>query len=345
MITIATVFSGGGGVECGAVGCGVQPIWGLEYDAEIASVYRMNFQDPLAVANICDVNPKSFTPPDVFHGSPPCPSFSRSKRGGLESAQDIQLAKSFAGFISELKSSIVTLENVPAYEGSESMKWVRDALSRGGYEWDESVYNSADYMVPQTRKRFVVRAVRGASLPPKPVASNQWISWHEAVEDLLGGLPESKMANWQLARLEDHWHGGCASWDYNTFVDEDGLLQCIRFPVTGGQTRTLDVWDEIPILVEGDAGGKRPPTVLVQDKPMFTVKTSGGGRVHRIVLPRPYRVLEVTPRCLARFQSFPDWYALPEGRGKKGLAQTVIGNAVPPAMYTAILESLLPVLE
>jgi site-specific DNA-cytosine methylase len=46
------------------------------------------------------------------------------------------------------------------------------------------------------------------------------------------------------------------------------------------------------------------------------------------------RVVQMTPRCLARFQAFPDWYELPES---KSLACRIIGNAVPPlAMRTWI---------
>ena len=49
------------------------------------------------------------------------------------------------------------------------------------------------------------------------------------------------------------------------------------------------------------------------------------------------RVVAMTPRCLARFQSFPDSYELPES---KTLAAKGIGNAVAPLMYQRILEGL-----
>jgi DNA (cytosine-5)-methyltransferase 1 len=49
-------------------------------------------------------------------------------------------------------------------------------------------------------------------------------------------------------------------------------------------------------------------------------------------------VVAITPRCLARFQSFPDWYELP---AKRTLAATGIGNAVPPLLMQRIAEGLL----
>ena len=48
------------------------------------------------------------------------------------------------------------------------------------------------------------------------------------------------------------------------------------------------------------------------------------------------RVVAMTPRCLARFQSFPDWYVLPD---KNALSCRIIGNAVPPLMYAAVARS------
>jgi site-specific DNA-cytosine methylase len=48
-------------------------------------------------------------------------------------------------------------------------------------------------------------------------------------------------------------------------------------------------------------------------------------------------VVAMTPRALARFQSFPDSYQLPEART---LASRVIGNAVPPLMATTLLKGI-----
>ena len=47
------------------------------------------------------------------------------------------------------------------------------------------------------------------------------------------------------------------------------------------------------------------------------------------------RVIKMTPRALARFQSFPDWYELPESNT---LAARIIGNAVPPLFMQRVGE-------
>jgi len=49
-------------------------------------------------------------------------------------------------------------------------------------------------------------------------------------------------------------------------------------------------------------------------------------------------VVSITARCLARFQSVPDWYELP---AKRTLAARVIGNMVPPKVMQRIAEGML----
>lgn len=49
------------------------------------------------------------------------------------------------------------------------------------------------------------------------------------------------------------------------------------------------------------------------------------------------RIVQMTPRALARFQTFPDGYVLPSN---KKLACYGIGNAVPPLLAKQVIESL-----
>ena len=79
-------------------------------------------------------------------------------------------------------------------------------------------------------------------------------------------------------------------------------------------------------------------TTLTQrdgDEPAFTVPTSHNQRDARAWTGA--RVVSMTPRCLARFQSVPDTYRLP---AKRTLAARVIGNMVPPLLMQRIAEGL-----
>jgi site-specific DNA-cytosine methylase len=70
--------------------------------------------------------------------------------------------------------------------------------------------------------------------------------------------------------------------------------------------------------------------------PSMTVTTSHNQRDMRAVVGA--RVVSMTPRALARFQSVPDWYELPD---KRTLAARVIGNMVPPLLMQRIGEGFL----
>jgi site-specific DNA-cytosine methylase len=49
------------------------------------------------------------------------------------------------------------------------------------------------------------------------------------------------------------------------------------------------------------------------------------------------KVVKMTPRALARFQTIPDDYELPDS---PGLACKGIGNAVPPLLYRNVIEQI-----
>lgn len=297
--------------------------------------------------------------------------------------------------------------------------------------------------VPQTRKRMIVRAVRGGFVPHLPAYAARWVGWYEAIEDLLPELPESQFAPWQLARLpellstlliaQSGYGGALTTVDSNepsfsvtanhnqlgikAFLMQvqgeggDGVrldsepMQTVaanhgaakyRAFLMGDQERQL-VGDVGPAFTvrAGENGGALPKAFLlpgggntnfneaypgrgcryaeepahtvtatskdggavpkawlidgsnaseagqltVRDalSPSFTI-TSGGAKHPARALIEYGRVVAMTPRALARFQSFPDWYQLPQN---DRLATKGIGNAVSPLLYQRIIESLI----
>ena len=75
--------------------------------------------------------------------------------------------------------------------------------------------------------------------------------------------------------------------------------------------------------------------LLVDSK---TSKTGTSRRDNRAMYGHG-RVVAMTPRAIARFQTFPDWYELPE---EKRLATRGIGNAVPCLLAEKILKGMQP---
>lgn len=321
MKTFASLFTGGGGADLGAIAAGMQPVWGVEYDAQIAEVGNANLGQHIKVANILDCKPASFERVDVLHASPPCPNFSVAKVGGAETAHDLAMALKVAEFVTVLRPEIFTLENVQAYRKSRSWHIINEALNDAGYWLNIEICNSADMGVPQTRKRMIVRAIRGGFVPylPQPVP---WVGWYVAIEDILHTLPESQFAPWQLARLPN---------DLRTMLVDR---------VNGGHERSTARGAHEPAftITNYDSKHQPPQAFLINgEQPCFTLTSSMGQK-------RPTRafdggrVVAMTPRALARFQSFPDNYALPDS---KTLAAKSIGNAVPPLLMQRVMEGLL----
>jgi len=374
-LRLGTYFSGGGGVDWGLRNAGLEPVWAVEYDADIAAVYERNFGHSPIIADVRTVDPAELPPVDWFHASPVCTRASVANTDGEESEDDIQTAAAVSRALTALEPAFFTLENVVQYRKFKAFGNICKTLDKLGYFWTADNVNSADFGVPQTRRRLIVRASRGL-LPPLPLPE-RWIGWYEAIEDLIPTLPESKLAPWQLARLPEEIKANILLGSQNTkqefgkgykLGDEPSMTitadQSPRALLLAGDSNA-DSWGdnywqaEQPAFTakENGVGSQRvivaePEAVLVagllndrsknitlraQAEPAFTVTTQINQRDIKAALPG-YKVVSITPRCLARFQSVPDQYWLPE---KRGLAAKVIGNMVPPLLMQRLAEGML----
>lgn len=247
---------------------------------------------------------------------------------------------------------------------------------RQGYwcQWD--VLNAADFGVPQTRRRLILRALRGGLLPVLPLPQ-RWVGWYEAIEDLIPVLPESYFAEWQLKRL--------GQLQQTSFVEvKQTIRPCtvrgerepaptvtgdwMRYPVSTPKAFLLDgknihpgervtsreaqepsfgvtastVRLRSPLTlseVEGsilDRPCHGPKAFIVADQNgSFTISATAGHHPGRAWLSQG-RVVAMTPRALARFQTFDDTYKLPDS---KTLACRIIGNAVPRVMAQKLVRT------
>jgi DNA (cytosine-5)-methyltransferase 1 len=366
MISFGVLFGGFDSVSIGAMAAGATPLWAIEREADIAAVAQGNLDHKIIVSDILDIDPHTMTPVDVLHASPPCPSFSIAKQNNEETEADIVLAQKVADFTIILQPRIFTLENVWMYRHSQSWGIIRETLYGLGYWMDVTHSNSADFGVPQTRKRMIVRAIKGAMVPymPQPEA---WQGWYAAIEDLIPSLPDSQFAPWQIDRLPEELKtilmavGGEGSNYFEpgepaqTITAAHGANKYRAFIVgdqyqtsNNGTPRTVQnkgrdcpVWT-ITASEHGDTrafilGQGTRSTPLLADNPSQTI-TANSNQTGVKAAVSPHRIVSMTPRALARFQSFPDWYKLPASRT---LACRGIGNAMPSVWYEKILKGLL----
>lgn len=220
MRTFADLLSGGGGASLGAMAAGLQPVWSVEYDPLIADSYERNIGPHVIRAMVQDVDYSALPSVWMLHMSPVCTNASNAKVGGEESELDIEIAEACCRAIRQTRPVNVSLENVYPYRNFESFRRICQTLTDCGYNFKYWHLNSADFAVPQTRKRLILLASRERSVS-KPTPSHQdrekmtgqidlfssqrlpWVGWYEAIEDLIPTLPESRFAEWQLKRLPD----------------------------------------------------------------------------------------------------------------------------------------------
>ena len=206
--TLATMFTGGGLFDTGAIQAGYEHLWGIEYREDIAGVARANGLR-VVTADVTDVDPSFYERPYHLHASPPCLSFSVAKAGAEETEEDIAMAEAVCRFLRFHEPHRFTLENVYKYRLSKSFEVITDTLESLGYWFQWKHINAADYGVPQTRRRLILIASREMGWDfPKPTHAKsgrgglkKWNGWYAAIEDLISTLPESKFAEWQLKRL------------------------------------------------------------------------------------------------------------------------------------------------
>ncbi len=362
----ATLFSGGGGCEARLTDI-IDFRHAVEYDAQIAAVYAQNIGAHVQVARVEDVDYSLWGALDYLHASPVCKEYSAAKAGGAEGEGDIQSALAVVRALEATQPRVFTLENVGAYQHGQAYRRIVQWLNANGYMWHAEVLNSADFGVPQTRRRLILRAVRDALLPTLPSAV-PWVGWYAAIEDLIPTLPESQFAAWQLARLPGEISGDILMMTGNTsfsYQCKPGVGVCERHEpansvyassssprafIIGSQNAGQEYSDgirygDVPAMTMTAAQKPRAWLVgedskmgmVADDQPSMTLVSS-----HRSGNTRAWlsagRVVKMTPRALARFQSFPDSYVLPD---RASLACTVIGNAVASLMMRRIVEQLI----
>jgi len=315
MMTYGDYFTGGGLATVGAKMAGFTVLFGVEYDpsnaaqsGRIADCYEANLGAHMIRRDVCEVDPADLPTVDWFHASPVCKSFSLANANGGERDIDIATAEATARYIAHHRPRFVTIENVWLYRESEAWYIIARTLMAQGYQFRIDHVNMADYGVPQTRKRMIVQATLGnrlGMLPPTHTETPQaglfgaglprWVSWYEAIEDLLDTLPESEFAPWQLERLPE---------TFDTILGR-------------GQTNS----------------GEMP--VIEKNVPSFTIMASFGTRIPWAFLADSERVIKLTPRCIARLQSVPNWYVMPK---RNSDAITALGNGVPPLFMQRVGE-------
>lgn len=330
--TLATLFSCGGLFDIGAMYAGFRPIWGVEYDpgnptlsAVFADTYERNIGAHVKRQPVQEVDFSVLPRPDALHASPVCKNFSIAKSNAVEVDGDITAAEAVCRAIASLKPQIFTLENVRGYVRSRAYQLIRDTLYGEGYGVSEEVVNTADYGVPQSRVRLIVRAILG-QFPPPTLPLEAKMGWYEALADLIPNLPESVLAQWQRERLSRACsllaHSVQSQIQLELFIESRNRNDNGRQYREASNPSTVTDYSHshgAPLILVERSGARNTIKIRTPDSPAWTIKSAvftdqnGANRNNAInILLESGKVLRLTPRAIARLQTVPDWYELPE---------------------------------
>jgi DNA (cytosine-5)-methyltransferase 1 len=303
--TMASIFSGGGGWEVGALAAGFRPLWGVELDEEAAEVHDANIPGDIHVGDVAQLDPRELSRPDVFCMSPPCQAWSEARRSAKRERCDAHVGSVGLRFVAELAPRVVFLEEVPKYAKSRVFQDLVRGLREMGYSVRFRTFPSTHFGVSQKRPRLLmVASLDDIGRWPPAVEP---LGWYEDVADLIPYLPPAApLAAWQLR----------------------GMDPCVPelFPV---------------LVVGGNPTGCRIDGRTYRkswygpDQTGPTMVASGGSMTGARIWDGAEVLVRFTPRCGARVMGFPDSYALPTS---PGVAWSVIGNAVPPPISFALFD-------
>lgn len=162
---IASLFSGIGGLDKGFSDKGFDVIWANDNDKYAVETYKANYKNEIVYGDINNISLSSIPDFDVLIGGFPCQPFSMmGEQKGFEDARGTLFFRiaEIVNFRSEIgkKPKALILENVrtlKTHDHGNTFKTIKRILEKDlGYKVFDSILNSADYGIPQTRNRTYI---------------------------------------------------------------------------------------------------------------------------------------------------------------------------------------------
>lgn len=324
---------------------------------------------------------------DCLVGGPPCEGFSqnRTDKNGGKSGRVTKftddprngLFKWFIELAAEVKPRVVLIENVPdllRHRDGETAQDIFASLAEAGYRAKARVLNSADYGVPQLRRRAFFLAVReedasatGIDLAfPNPThsafplgseeldAEESWLpgdmGYWPTVREAIGDLPPAASKSAGSAALVEYDPKREASSSLRKFYRQGSMQSISNHIARDLGPNSLKRVHEIDALSSGDLAERRKAREhyhyayarLRWAEPARTI-TKFVYHVGSGMFCHPDFDRSLTMREAARIQTFPDSYRFPVETIR--VTSSLVGSAVPPLLAAALAREILKYLD
>jgi DNA (cytosine-5)-methyltransferase 1 len=341
--TFLDLFAGAGGLSLGLGTAGWQSLLAIDNWSDAVRTYQKNFGGHAAwECDIALVDAKTLArhldgDPEWIVGGPPCQGFSTvGKRQRTDPRNKMFIE--FKRLVGLLKPSGFVLENVLGLKDMRFVDEVAGVFSELGYTVSFAVLRSADYGVPQLRRRviFVGHREQGffrGPLPSRPEGS------HVTVWDAIGDLPalgpgqtadtydKEPFTDYQTAMRM----GSSGIQGHTASNHPPHLVRAISYIPDGGNRR------DIPDEFQPASGFHNSYSRLYSKAPAVAV-TSNMGKPSATRCIHPFQHRGLTAREGARLQGFPDLFHFTGGVVSQRLQ---VANAVPPILAAAIGSAIL----
>jgi len=342
---VVDFFCGAGGMSEGFRQAGWNVVAGVDSDAEALYTHHENFPDAISVNADLSVSSTAkkvagdirarCREVDAVIGGPPCQGFSIAGKRQEEDPRN-KLYQSFLSLVRLLDPSVVVMENVPTIinmYGGKVAEAIRTELEELGFRTSVFPLNSADYGVPQLRKRAFFIGIRGSTpMIPTPTSIFDAVTTKMAISDLPllenepGGGVMDYSSEPQSAYQTAMRVGSQAIYNHWAVQHTDKTKSIIDMVPDGGNYKSLppELWSTRKVNIAW--------TRMDSGKPCFTIDAGHNHHFH-------YKANRVpTVRECARIQSFPDVFRF---FGKKTSQFRQVGNAVPPLLAKAIAKQIM----
>ncbi len=332
---VVSLFSGGGGLDLGFKQAGYELLWAIDNNKDAVNSYRRNVDENIILGDVTQVDLSAIPHPDVVVGGPPCQSFSLAGNRHCDDARG-RLVWRYLEIIKALSPKAFLFENVAGLisakdsDGNSILEGLLQKFGELGYNVSWNLVNTADYGVPQIRKRVIIVGLKSGKFIFPETTHNQggtegkkkWIS----VEEAIGDLPVAGSSN----AISEHEHPTMSKLD-----------QYICDHVKPGGNY-MDIPNEVQSVrikrLKRDGGHTTCYGRMLPEKPSYTINTyfnrpNVGCNIH-------YKYNRIiTLREAMRLQTFPDDYEF-VSTSKQG-KHLIVGNAVPPKLANVLAKQLL----
>lgn len=329
------LFSGAGGTTSGLKKAGIKVAVAVEIDKWAAQTYRFNnpevilFEDDIRNINsekIMDVISLKSSDKLLLVACPPCQGFSTIGKNDINDKRN-QLIFEYSRLIQELKPDFLLMENVSGITNKKNRQIFEKfiTLIKSEYLITYKVLNTADYGVPQTRKRLVLHGIKKdkvdknfkINLPIKThskegkAKTKKWVT-----AEIIMDLPAIKSG-------EEFFGKGIYNHISNKLTDIN--IKRIRYIRKNGGNRSTLPEDLILNCHKKSKGHGDVYGILDISKPSVTI-TGGCMTYSKGRFGHPTQDRALSAREAARLQSFDDSYIF---FGNRSELAKQIGNAVP----------------